>query len=67
MVQRLRDSLALEGLTPLDRLLEEALANYQQVQAGMVLIGGVHIKKPRADATPAEEAKQRLQHYGPQQ
>ncbi len=29
--QRYRDKLALEGLTPLDRLSEEALARYQQM------------------------------------
>jgi hypothetical protein len=61
--QRRRDNLALQGLTPVDLLSEEALANCHSRQ----WIGGAAVKQPRAAATPAEEAKaaeQRLQLAG---
>jgi hypothetical protein len=65
--QRRRDNLALQGLTPVDLLSEEALATRQQGEDSRQWIGGAEIKKPRAAATPAAEAKvaeQRLQLAG---
>jgi hypothetical protein len=55
--QRRRDRLALEGLTPLDLVSEEAQANYQQGQDSRQWIRGARIRTPRAAATPAVEAK----------
>jgi uncharacterized lipoprotein YddW (UPF0748 family) len=44
--QRYRAKLALEGLTPLNRLSEEALANQQQMQDSRQWIGGAAVKQP---------------------